>query len=762
MRKKMLTVLLASVFAGNVWAQDQTIKIAPQAMPAALHSLAGQTGIQLLFSAEELRGLQAKALSGAMSAEEALARLLAGSGYTFQASGKGTYIIKAATPPTPRKKAVAEEAHQLDEVVVSATRTPNPLARVPASVSVVRQEDFTAQQAETVGDVMKKLPNVEFGGGPRADGQIPTIRGEQFTNIILLVDGARRSSARVGDLYTPLFIDPYFLSRAEVVRGPVTIYGSGGLGGAMAFTTVSALDLLGDGQNLGGDAKAGYVSGNNAQRYNAKLYGRDGAFDWLIGGGYRDFSEIKQPGGNKLEPNQGHDSSGLIKVGIRANDRMRLELSHKNFDKHAWETNNPQLDYGQVQWVNIHQKESILSASFLNEQGEKTGDVRLYKTSTENQRDANTTYRMPGGTALPYAYSNSLMETTGLSAQNTNNLAAGLHRLTYGFDIYQDELTTRAGTTASPTTPFSNPVNPDGKQQVKGLFLQDEIGIAKWRIIPSVRHDGYESTPGSSSQSANSASHVSPKLAVAWDGLPGMSLYGSYGQAFRAPTLWEMYQNSPNPGFRRFAPNPNLKPQTDTTLELGAHFTKRQFVGSNDRLKLNAAIFQAKAENLIQSVTIAGTPGAVNSMLQYQNVSSATKNGFELSGDYQNGSWRVNLGVSHIRIKDDATGDKLFSPPDKLTSQLSYAWPATDLLVTWGMTAVSAQDYDSTVLRRRAGYTAHDLFLTWYSPKQTYRLDFGITNVFDKQYLSYQQSLAAAQTAYEMGRSFNLSASASF
>lgn len=93
MRKKLLAVLLASMFVGNVWAEDKTIKIAPQAMPTALHSLASQTGIQLLFSAEELKGIQAKALSGAMSAEDTLARLLTGTGYTFQASGKGTYVI---------------------------------------------------------------------------------------------------------------------------------------------------------------------------------------------------------------------------------------------------------------------------------------------------------------------------------------------------------------------------------------------------------------------------------------------------------------------------------------------------------------------------------------------------------------------------------------------------------------------------------------------------------------------------------------------
>jgi hemoglobin/transferrin/lactoferrin receptor protein len=134
----------------------------------------------------------------------------------------------------------------------------------------------------------------------------------------------------------------------------------------------------------------------------------------------------------------------------------------------------------------------------------------------------------------------------------------------------------------------------------------------------------------------------------------------------------------------------------------------------------------------------------------------------ELGGDYQIGSWKVNAGYSRIRIQDDATGLNLFSPPDKLATQISYAVPTTDMSVTWGTTAVAAQEYDSTVLRRRSGYSVHDLFTTWQSPNQVYRVDFGITNMFDKRYLSYQQTQAAAMTAYEMGRSYNLSVSGSF
>lgn len=661
--------------------------------------------------------------------------------------------------------AVEQEVRSLDPIVVSATRTEKRLSKVPASVSVVTKDDFEDQQATTVGDVMKKLPNVDFGGGPRADGQIPTIRGDQFNNIILLVDGARRSSARVGDLITPLFVDPYYLSRAEVVRGPTSTYGSGGLGGAMVFSTLSAKDLLKEGEAFGGGVRAGYSSGNLSRRSNARLYGMSGAVDFLLAGGYQEFSEIRQPGGTTLAPNNGHDSSALAKVGAQVGDAMRVELSHKAFNKTAWETNNPQVAFGQPQMAHIGQNETVLGFSRLNELGEKATDVRVYDTLTRTQRDANTTYRMPGGSALPYPYSESKMQTTGLSVQDTTQIGAdtsGRHRLTYGVDIYRDKLSTLAGTTAAPNTPVTNPVNPDGSEKVQGVFVQDEISLTDWSFIPSLRYDGYTATPNSATLASNSNSHVSPKLAIAWQGLQGTNLYGSFGQAFRAPTVWEMFQNNPNPGFRRFAPNANLQPQTDTTLELGTHYENSQITGNEDRLRLHAAIFQAKAKNLIQSVTIAGVVGAFGSTLQYQNVANATKKGMELSGDYQIEMWKLNAGYSRIRIADDATGLNLFSPPDKLNAQVAYAFSGTDMSVAWNTTAVAAQDYDSTVSRQRSGYTVHDLYTTWQSPRQMVRVDIGITNLFNKRYLSYQQGLAAAQTACEMGRSYNVAVSGSF
>ncbi len=86
----------------------------------------------------------------------------------FAALAPMTIAFAADTHSSPANNG----SDTLDTVVVSATRTERSLNKVPASVSVVKQKDFTEQQAVTVAEVMKKLPNVDFGGGPRFEGQL--------------------------------------------------------------------------------------------------------------------------------------------------------------------------------------------------------------------------------------------------------------------------------------------------------------------------------------------------------------------------------------------------------------------------------------------------------------------------------------------------------------------------------------------------------------------------------------------------------------
>lgn len=658
---------------------------------------------------------------------------------------------------------MSASAQEIPEITVSAMRTPMALAQTPASVSVVTQEDFTAGQAATVGDVLRKLPNVEFGGGPRSDGELPTIRGYQGNDITLIVDGARRN-ANYG-LTTPLFLDPFFLSRAEVVRGSTSsLYGSGGLGGAMVFNTISARELLKEGRTSGVDTRVSYGSGDNSSRTSGRVYGVQGDLDAVLAVTYSDFNEIEQPSGAKLTPNRGHGVNALAKLGWQGAGLTRYELSHQSYSRSALEDNNPQRNLTNSPYIQpTHNSQLETVFRFLNkDRDEGLGwDAKIYQTTTTNQRDAyrdaNAIGKCQVAPNSPCPYWSSEISTKGFTVQNSSKIAGySSHTLTYGLDGFEDQLATVQGSAA-------NPVNPDGKRQVVGGFVQDVFALSQdVRFIPSLRYDQFNATPANTAFSKVTDSHVSPKATLSWQAMPSLNVYGSYGEAFRAPTLWEMYMNSQTVGFRRFQPNPDLKAQTDTTLELGSRYTQKGVWSPKDRLNVYGALFVTKADNLIQQVTIQGNVGAFNSKLQYQNVQHATRKGGELGAGYARDAWTFDAGYSRVRVVNDDTGANLFASPDKLTTRVAYAVPQTRVRVVWGMTAVAAQDYDDTALRRRDGYATQDVSMTWTSPKRDYRLDAGVYNLSNKQYVVYQSSIADAVNAYEMGRNYRISLSASF
>lgn len=652
-------------------------------------------------------------------------------------------------------------AATLDPVVVSATRTGNMLSATAASVSVVTRDDYEERQAGSVSDVLGTLPNVDFGGGPRQAGEIPSIRGFTGKEITLTIDGARQNGA--AGITSPLYLDPYFLAGTEVMRGAASsLYGSGGLGGAMVFRTLSARDLLAPGQAAGGDARAGYTSADRSPHYNGRAYGQYGPLDALAAFGYAESGPIRQGGGTLLSPNDGHTGSGLFKLGLEPTGRLRFELSHLSYQSGTLRPNNPEADSSlgtsstvPVQNNRVSQAQTVLKGTLKDTEGRPELDITLYRTRLNLSADANPSLR-----ALPVTAN--VTTTTGASLQHSIALPGQVvgQRITYGLDYYRDEQYASSAGAA-------NPVIPNGAQKVYGAFVQDEIRLGEpWRLTPSLRADRYDTDVGARSAAD---SHLSPKLTLAWQPAARGKLYASFGEAYRAPSISESFQNLSGRHYLfNFAANPDLKPETARTLELGGSLQGRDLLAAGDSARLRASVFQSWIKDLIAS-TVIGTyartaPFAgVGTITQYRNVSNATSRGAEVEGLYQSGGLSFGAAYSRVRTTDDGNGGYLYSPPDKVVLTLRQALPRWRTTLGWTSSLVAAQDYDSTLLRRRPGYGVHSLYASWTPPgvKDRLRLDVGIENLFDKRYFPYQSGNAVAYTA-DTGRNFKIALSASF
>lgn len=644
---------------------------------------------------------------------------------------------------------------QLDAVTVTATRTANSGFDLPASVSTVGREQLDDAQANTLSTVLRTLPNVNFGGGARPAAQSPAIRGLLGPRIILSVDGARRNND--GGVNTPLLLDPDFIKQVDVVRGPVSAsYGSGGLGGVMAFETIGVDDILDPGRTIGGRVKAGYRSANGEASTNLTAAGRTQGIDLLASATYRDYNTIHTGtgGSGSTLPNDGQLKSGLLKSTITPNDQNRIQLSYQKFADDLTGPNNPggNLLFPFSQKLKRLQ-EQYTGAWAFQDSSKSLLDGKLSAYYTKFKLDTESR-------AVPVLDPTSAMTATfGASLQNSSSFAAASwmrHRVTYGVDFYRD-------TNKNQSAGSANSVLPDGALQAFGGFIQDEIRILNdWTLTGALRQDSYRLSP--SGQSSSSNDRLSPKISLKYQPWSFLGVFAGYGEAFRAPTLTEMFGNlNTTRALFNFRPNPSLKPETSKTKEAGVTLAFDDLLGKGDSLRAKATVFTEDVKDLIDQQTVgtytrAAPFSGTGLIFARRNVANAERWGGEAEIAYSVDRLSLGLAYSRLRSKDSATGANLYAPPDKASLGVQYRLGDNWTLRYVGQ-VVADQHHDSTALRRRDAYTLHDIGVAY--DRDWYRVDLGVTNLFDKGYVTYQQSQAETY-GYEEGRSVNVTLTARF
>ena len=142
-----------------------------------------------------------------------------------------------------------------DEIVVTATRTPAPVSRTLAEVTVLDRAALERSEARTLAEVLAATPGLQYSvnGGLGKPASV-FVRGLEARHLLLLVDGVRVGSATV-DLPSIDNLPLEAIERIEIVRGPLSsLYGSGALGGVVqVFTRRASADAAG----LRGNAKFG-------------------------------------------------------------------------------------------------------------------------------------------------------------------------------------------------------------------------------------------------------------------------------------------------------------------------------------------------------------------------------------------------------------------------------------------------------------------------------------------------------------------------
>lgn len=239
-----LALVVAAIYSCGALAQSKNFDIAAQSLPKALTTLATQSGIQILFNADELKGLQAGKLQGSLTPEEALRKLLEGSGFMASSTGKGSFVIQKRPP--------AEVIKTLPEVLVTAdmersykpakasiaSKVPLTPREIANSVSVLTREQIEDQGLVTMQDALQQVTGINVIANDNSNAQYYA-RGY---GLGVMYDGVTSYNGM-----TPSHqFDLPIYERIEVLRGPAGLLrGVGEPGGVVNLVKKRPKDAFG-------------------------------------------------------------------------------------------------------------------------------------------------------------------------------------------------------------------------------------------------------------------------------------------------------------------------------------------------------------------------------------------------------------------------------------------------------------------------------------------------------------------------------------
>lgn len=173
---------------------------------------------------------------------------------------------KPAAPAQEQTPASTAEAQRnsglLDQITLTATMIDGPVIDSLSGSSYIGEKELERIQANTPADIFKTTPGVAATPNGDDPATAINIRGlQQYGRVVVTLDGARQDYWRVGHGSGSFYIEPDLLKAVTVIRGPVSnAYGSGGIGGLVAFETKDADDFLKPDEQYGISEKLAYES----------------------------------------------------------------------------------------------------------------------------------------------------------------------------------------------------------------------------------------------------------------------------------------------------------------------------------------------------------------------------------------------------------------------------------------------------------------------------------------------------------------------
>lgn len=651
---------------------------------------------------------------------------------------------------TPKKARVT----WLDRITISPTRIDEAVIDALAGESMVDKEELDRIQADNAAEIFRAVPGVAASANGDDVATAINIRGlQQSGRVVVTLDGARQDYWRVGHGNGSFFIEPDLLKEVTVIRGPVSnTFGTGGIGGVVAFETMDAGDFLRDGETWALSEKLGYeTNGSGFTTSTAGAYRFNEDADIIGNITYRDRDDYEN-GEGVVVPWTGETvAAGYVKGTFRPADghELKLGMIQQRYDDVVTASSG---SISATRYNADTVNRTYTGAYTYNPEDNDLIDYVLNVYHNRTRADHDRFF----GSGTPVRYYE--VETTGFNSYNSSTFDGyGFgHTLTYGADFHH-----MVG--ESDADHFGA-----GTQDAWGGFLQWKGNHSDWlELIAAIRYDGYQldgqtrtTPPEDASISGN---RWSPRFTVGVTPLEGLQFYGGYSEGYRAPTVQDVFRGGGAHGATDdYVPNLLIKPEVAKSWEAGVNVKYNDILALDDSLRAKVNLFHTDVEDYIE-VDLLSLPRTA------ENIGDARLKGIEIEGVYDFNWGFVNVAGAWIdaeMVSGQYAGQPLSNTPlNRFAATLGFR--ALEDRLVYGIQYLNVGEITRT--RRTSGtinsppqvepgFELVNLFAEWQA-NDNLKFAAGIDNIFDTVYTDPQTAWSTSLTAPKQGegRTFKVS-----
>ncbi|KNC92864.1 TonB-dependent vitamin B12 receptor BtuB [Trabulsiella odontotermitis] len=586
-----------------------------------------------------------------------------------------------------------------DTLVVTANRFQQPVNTVLAPTSVVTREDIERWQAKSVEEIMQRLPGVDIAqsGGLGAQSSF-YIRGTESRHVLVLIDGIPLNNAGISNAPDLSQIPTSLIQRIEYIRGPRSaLYGSDAIGGVINIIT---------GRDKPGAEISAGVGTHGYQSYDGAFQQEIDKTKITMGGNYT-YTRGFDIGANDAPPQP--DRDGFMSKSLFGSVEQQLTDNLSGFVRGYGYDNRTAYD-GYASYT----ADGTPDTRQLYSQNWDTG-LRFNQGIYQSQlvagygRSKDINYDPSKGR---YDDSATIDDVKQYTAQWLNNFTVGHGNIGAGIDWQKQK--TQAGT---------GYLEKGYEQRNTGLFVSAMQQFDSVTLEAAARRD----------DNSNFGDHGTWQTSAAWEFIEGYRIIGSYGTAYKAPTMSQIH--SANYG------NPDLKPEESKQWEGG-------FEGLTGPVNWRISAYRNDVDNLI----------GYDANYRFYNVDKARIEGIEATAQFDTGPLAHQISYDYVDPRNANTNEVL---KRRSKQQVKYQldWQVWDL--AWNLAyryLGTRYDDDFSAYPTRevklGGVSLWDVAVSY--PVTSHLTVRGkIANLFDKDY----ETVYGYQTA---GREYTLSGSYTF